>query len=127
MKQFTIYHPKNNRMNHNCDKQVFEYEEICSLSCYDINKAFMYCQNDFNNSYADLNKRSTSIGDIIINETTDKHYMVKGLGFEEISRAVVNFVSHKLDFVLHGDMANEFNDMQEEDYWNGDESDNFLQ
>ena len=28
---------------------------------------------------------------------------------------------------LHGDMANEFNDMQEEDYWNGDESDNFLQ
>ena len=33
-----------------------------------------------------------------------------------------------LNFTLNGDMANEFNDSQSEaDYWDGDESDNFMQ
>lgn len=124
MKQFKILHPLNGAMNHNCDRDAYEYEVIHSIRCYNIDVAYMQSQNDFNNEYASLGKRSTSVGDIIYDVTADKFYFVAGLGFTEVPK-YVSKSKHSVE--LHGDMAQEFNDSFEEEYYNGDESDNFLQ
>ena len=93
MKQFTIAHPVSGEMNHNCDKNLFEYADICDVYATSLNHAFQQAQNDFNDDYSLADVRSTSVGDIIIDLEENKHYMVKGLGFEEIPDSVTNYVN----------------------------------
>ena len=93
MKLFTIVHPVDSKMNHDCDKDLFEYTKICNVSAISLNDAFQKAQNDFNDDYSLIDVRSTSVGDIIIDIEENKHYMVKGLGFEEIPHSVANYVN----------------------------------
>lgn len=80
MKTYTISHPINGKMNHDCVDSV-EYMDICDLSANSLEEAFKLAQNDFNEDYRQGNVRSTSVGDIIIDVEEDKSYLVKGTGF----------------------------------------------
>ncbi len=87
IKMYTIKHPIGGHLNHNCEKDKFEYEDICILVCNSLQEAFEMSQNDFNEFYALLGKRSTSVGDIIV--TPDNvHYFVDKVGFTEIPATV---------------------------------------
>lgn len=84
---YTIKHPVGGLLNYNCEKEKFEYEDICILVCDSLQEAFMMSQNDFNTDYALLDKRSTSVGDIIVTPN-NVHYFVDKVGFTEIPLSV---------------------------------------
>jgi hypothetical protein len=75
-------------INHNCDKHKFQYDFVDFVQAHSLEQAFKLAQNDFNPAYRDLGFRSTSVGDIIVTPS-GKHYMVKGMGFEEIPPSVL--------------------------------------
>lgn len=84
---YTIKHPVGGLLNYNCEKEKFEYEDICILVCDSLQQAFEMSQNDFNTDYALLDKRSTSVGDIIVTPN-NVHYFVDKVGFTEIPLSV---------------------------------------
>lgn len=83
-KEFGIYHNTNeDTMFQDTplkegEKRDFKY--IGSVLATDINEAWKLAQNDFNEEYAQLGVRSTSIGDMILDG--NDFYLVKGIGFE---------------------------------------------
>jgi hypothetical protein len=92
MKNFLILHPIGGSLNHNMERGLYEFEQICSIDCESLEQAFKLSQNDFSEKYASLNKRNTSIGDIIIDNDENAHYMVAGIGFVEIPITVVQYI-----------------------------------
>ena len=92
MKNFRILHPINGTLNHNMDRGLYEFEQICSIDCESLEQAFKFSQNDFSERYASLGKRSTSIGDIIIDTDELIHYMVANRGFVEIPPTVAQYI-----------------------------------
>lgn len=91
MKTFKILHPVGGVLNTNMDRGLHEFEHICSINCESLEQAFRLSQNDFSKKYASLNKRSTSVGDIII-DTNEVHYMVAEKGFIEIPPTVAQYI-----------------------------------
>lgn len=80
-KQFHIYHCINKEfMFTETEKQPRKY--VGSVMARDMEQAFMYAQNDFNEAYKKYGQRSTSVGDIV----QDDHgfYMVMNMGFKLI-------------------------------------------
>jgi hypothetical protein len=71
------------------------YECIGSVEAESIVDAFRLAQNDFNEEYASLGCRSTSVGDIITDG--DNHYMVKGKGFASCDPRLLQYACHVLD------------------------------
>ena len=104
MKNFRILHPVGGALNHNMERGLYEFEQICSIDCESLEEAFKLSQNDFSDRYASLNKRSTSVGDIIIDVKEEKHYMVSGKGFIEIPHTVSQYI----------DWGNHMEDLQNE-------------
>jgi hypothetical protein len=92
MKNFKILHPVGGALNTNMERGLYEFEYICSIDALDINKAFILAQNDWSERYASLDKRSTSVGDIIIDTDELIHYMVAGRGFIEIPPTVAQYI-----------------------------------
>jgi len=92
MRTFVIYHPLNSDFNFRCKRGVFEYEEVAVVQKNSLNEVYQWSQNDFNTTYKCLEKRSTSVGDIIVDRELDKHYFVAGCGFQEIPQTVVQFI-----------------------------------
>ena len=92
MKNFAILHPVGGALNHNMERGLYEFEQVCSIDCTSLGEVFRLSQNDFSERYASLNKRSTSVGDIIVDTNNDIHYMVSGTGFVEIPTTVVAFI-----------------------------------
>ena len=92
MKTFKILHPVGGSLNPTMARGLFEFEHICSIRCNNLEQAYVLSQNDLCDEYALLNKRSTSIGDIIIDETDSVHYMVNGMGFIEIPETVAQYI-----------------------------------
>ena len=88
MKQFKILHPVGGVLNTSLKRGIYEYEHICSIDCNSLEEAFRLSQNDFSDRYGSLNKRSTSVGDIIIDTEEWKHYFVDNQGFKEIPSTV---------------------------------------
>jgi len=82
LKQFQVYHPKNGEMNMCCKIDTHEYEYIGSVESETLVRVFYRTQNDFNPSYAELGRRSTSVGDIIVHH--NHVYMVQPVGFKRI-------------------------------------------
>ena len=75
---------------------------FCSIDCNSLEEAFKLSQNDFSERYATLGKRSTSVGDIIVDVRDEKHYFVEGIGFSEpIPHTVLSFI----DYRNHMDLA----------------------
>jgi len=104
MKNFKILHPVGGALNHNMERGLYEYEHICSIDALDLKEAFKLSQNDFSERYASLGKRSTSIGDIIIDVREEKHYFVAGNGFNNIPHTVSQYI----------DWGNHMEDLQNE-------------
>jgi len=92
MVMYKILHPKNGVLNTQCVRGQFAYEPIVSFTAKSLNDAFRLAQNDFSDDYASLNKRSTSVGDIIIDLRHEKHYFIAGLGFVEIPHTVASYI-----------------------------------
>lgn len=92
MKNFRIMHPVGGALNTNMARGLYEFEDICSIDCESIEEAFELSQNDFSERYASLNKRSTSVGDIIVDNDELIHYMVTGRGFVEIPPTVAQYI-----------------------------------
>lgn len=92
MKKYQIYHPINGNLNIDCKRGVYEYTHICSVDALSLDEAFKLCQNDLSERYASLNKRSTSVGDIIVDTESNTHYFVKGIGFQEIPCTVIHYI-----------------------------------
>lgn len=122
MKNFKILHPVNGLLNSLLQRGVYEYEHICSIDCSSLEDAFKLSQNDFSERYTSLDKRSTSVGDIIIDTEEWKHYFVASVGFVEIPSTVSQYI----DWSNHMELS-EVDYWDGADYWDGDESDKFLQ
>jgi hypothetical protein len=90
MKIYNIYHPIDGKLNTECKHYAYMYECIGSVEAKHINDAFRLAQNDFNEEYASLNRRSTSVGDIITDG--NGHYMVKSLGFASCDPRLLQYV-----------------------------------
>lgn len=93
MKNFRIMHPINGVLNHNMERGLYEYQTIQEYFQADsLNDVFRLTQNDFSKTYASLGKRSTSVGDIIIDLDRNIHYMVANIGFIEIPSTVARYI-----------------------------------
>ena len=95
MKTYKIYHPIDGQLNTQCKYYTYMYECIGSINAENIVDAFRLSQNDFNEEYALLGHRSTSIGDIITDGVN--HYMVKGTGFASCDPRLLQYACHVLD------------------------------
>ena len=91
-KPFRIMHPVGGVLNHDLKRGLYEFEVIYDIEAKSLIHAFRGCQNDFNESYAKLNKRSTSVGDIIIDLDEQICYMITGRGFIEIPPTVAQYI-----------------------------------
>lgn len=83
-REFGIYHNTNEetmfRDNPLKDGEKRDFKYIGAVMATDINEAWKLAQNDFNEEYAQLGARSTSVGDMILDG--NDFYLVKGIGFE---------------------------------------------
>jgi hypothetical protein len=91
MGTYRILYPVGGSLNHECARGVFEYEDICGIECGSLDGAFLLGQNDLSDRYSSLNKRSTSVGDIIV-DPNGTHYFVMGMGFQEIPPSVARYI-----------------------------------
>ena len=86
---YSIFHPKDG-MNLDCVPKM-EYKLVAQIEASSLSDAFKKSQN-FNEEYAKLNIRSTSIGDIIMS-LEDKLkkvcHLVEGIGFKEVPNSWV--------------------------------------
>lgn len=97
MKIFNIYHPIGGQLNTQCKTYAYTYECIGSVEANGIADAFKLAQNDFNEEYASLGRRSTSVGDIITDGET--HYMVKGTGFASCDPRLLHYKCPTLNVI----------------------------
>lgn len=88
--EYVIYHPVGGAINHNCQRGVYEYEEVGRVDAGCLPDAFLKAQNDFNEEYASHGVRSTCVGDILRCE--DLYFMVTGSGFIEVPPTVVQYL-----------------------------------
>jgi len=115
MKNFKILHPIGGVLNHSMVRGLYEYEHICSIDAKSLEEAFKLSQNDFSERYASLGKRSTSVGDIIIDGDETIHYMVSGVGFVEIPHTVCSYIdwgNHIEDLASRADQEEEMKYLQ---------------
>jgi len=91
VKTFRILHPIGGTINHDLERGLYEYEEIADIKATSLNNAFLLSQNDFSNEYASLNKRSTCVGDIIIDDENN-HWFIHGKGFLSIPSTVAQYI-----------------------------------
>lgn len=88
---YEIFHPLNGILNTDCKRGVYEYEKLnIIISASSLQDAFIKSQNGFNKHYAKLNKRSTSVGDII--RVNRVGYMITGSDFVEIPDTVLTYI-----------------------------------
>ena len=97
MKIFNIYHPIDGQLNTQCKTYEYTYEYVGTVEANGIAEAFKLAQNDFNEEYASLGHRSTSVGDIFTDGET--HYMVKGTGFASCDPRLLQYTCPTLDVV----------------------------
>lgn len=95
MKIYNIYHPLDGKLNTHCEHFKYMYECVGTVEAKNIVDAFKLSQNDFNEEYASLNRRSTSVGDIFTDG--DSHYIVKGMGFASCDPRLLQYVCHVVD------------------------------
>ena len=97
MKIYNIYHPIDGKLNTQCKYYKYMYECIGTVDAESLPEAFRLSQNDFNEEYASLGYRSTSVGDIITDG--DSHYMVKGNGFASCDPRLLQYVCPSVDAI----------------------------
>jgi len=85
-----IYHPVGGVMNHDCKPAQYEYELVATIDASSLSDAFMKSQN-FDPIYESFNKRSTSIGDIIVMKDRDPA-VVTGIGFQVVTPKWLTYI-----------------------------------
>ena len=95
MKIYNIYHPVDGKLNTHCESFAYTYEYVGTVEAENVAQAFKLAQNDFNEEYASLGHRSTSVGDIMTDG--DTHYMVKGTGFASCDPRLLKYVCPTFD------------------------------
>jgi hypothetical protein len=83
MDYYNIYHPFDAVINNECHEKKYCYEYIGMVKAKNLSQAFSLAQNDFNEDYLELGKRSTCVGDII-SGPDNVCYMVMGSGFKRV-------------------------------------------
>ena len=78
---FEVYHPIDGSLNMVEDRGV-EYTLITTVDCKSLEDVYFLTQNDLNSSYAELGKRSTSVGDLIYDVENNITYCIKGIGYD---------------------------------------------
>lgn len=94
---YSIYHPLNGSLNSQCKCNTFMYELVFRIECDSLHEAFTLSQNVFNEDYALLGIRSTSVGDIIQSEEDcekNECHLVKGIGFFCVPSIWLRFIDH---------------------------------
>ena len=86
--KYKIYHPEGGVLNHKCLHGDMDFDLVATVEANSFETAFIKSQNDFNPHYAHLGIRSTSVGDIIVNEEGVSQ-LVLGLGFRQIPTKAV--------------------------------------
>lgn len=99
LKKFRVLHPIGGALNTFCERGKYEYETVFTVHAHDIGRVFVLCQNDLSQLYVEAGLRSTSVGDIIVDDSADaqeyplgKHYFIKGMGFEEIPATMSQYI-----------------------------------
>lgn len=90
-----VFHPVEDSLNTNCKAGLYMYEHICSVEASSYEEAFRLCQNDMDEKYSSLNRRSTSVGDILQSEEDiDNHrcQLVKGTGFLDVPNTWLHYI-----------------------------------
>lgn len=88
MDYYNIYHPFDGVINSEASTENHMFEYIGMVKANSLEDAFRNSQNDFNEDYEELNRRSTSIGDII-SGPDNTTYMVMGTGFKRVPAVVL--------------------------------------
>ena len=101
MKKYAIFYPVGGVINHFCKRGLHEYEQIGVIEATDLENAFFRSQNDFaDESFHNLKKRSSCVGDIFKDLETNTLHMVMGIGFQEVPFTVLQY----LDWGNHMDI-----------------------
>ena len=83
-REFCIYHNTNEetmfRDNPLKDGEKRDFKYIGAVMASSLEEAFILSQNDFNEEYAEIGVRSTSVGDMILDG--NDFYLIKMVGFE---------------------------------------------
>ena len=112
MKTFNIYHPYGGQLNTHCIPAQYEYQYVASISAESVESAFVAAQNE-NDDYAENGVRSTSVGDIIQCDNDETCYLVKPIGFQEVSGAWIRYLDwgnhnhYKPEELTQEDLQNE--------------------
>lgn len=102
---YSIFHPLDGVMNHDCQAGLYMYQHVFTLEANSLEEAFKLAQNDFNEQYAALGVRSTSVGDIIQSQAdfeANECHLVKGLGFGLVPNTWLSFIDWgAIDGITH--------------------------
>ena len=83
-REFCIYHNTNKetmfRSTPLKDGEKRDFKYIGAVMASSLEEAFILSQNDFNEEYAEIGARSTSVGDMILDG--NDFYLIKMVGFE---------------------------------------------
>ena len=91
MPRYAVYYPYDQVLNTLLKRGEYEYQFMYRVNAQSLEEVFFFSQNE-NPEFAELDTRSMSVGDIIVDEDTDTHYFVKGVGFQEIPHTVLQFI-----------------------------------
>ena len=91
-RSYSVYQPLNGILNSELKRDSYEYEKIYSIDAKSLEDVFINCQNDFSEKYASLERRSLSVGDIIVDNENKEHYFVDSIGFTKIPNTVVQYI-----------------------------------
>lgn len=89
MTEYTILHPENMAFNHNCEPNLCMYAPVAKVQASSLSEAFKKSQHIEGVVYKE-NVRSTSVGDIIIEN--QKPFLVKGDGFQEVDESWLTYI-----------------------------------
>ena len=98
MPRYAVYYPYDQVLNTLLKRGEYEYQFMYRVNAESLEEVFRFCQNENSEFFEILpcfaadETRSMSVGDIIVDEDTDTHYFVKGVGFQEIPHTVLQFI-----------------------------------
>ena len=80
---FEVLHPVDGKLNTRFENPMCDYEIVALVEADSLEECYMLTQNDYNPHYAQLQRRSSCVGDIVT-DPEGKHHMVMGTGFVEL-------------------------------------------
>lgn len=98
-KCFTLHMPVGQALNYRCERGQHMFQTVCQFFIdtdenesleSQLNQAFIWTQNDFNQAYCGLGVRSSAVGDII--SCVEGDYMVVDFGFQQVPSTVRSYI-----------------------------------